>query len=371
MTHAASGGALVVRGPDSLPALVPHLVGFHPTASLVLLGLAPERRTVRVTMRLDLPDAETDVPDVVDAWAASLAALPQAGALEVILAVYPRPPDDPWGDDGTWELPHLDLVDVLAAELRRAGILALDAVCVVGDRIRSYWCEDAACCPPQGRVVDSAESLRVRAAFVVHGSAPLSSRDALVHTLDQRPVDDPLRCAVDQARDGVVMRMPAGTRQRVEHVVAGARAWATDPRNEATLVRLVVLVGLLCARIRPRDLLLRTLTVDPEPQVLASARTILAEAVRCASGPAVAPVASVLAVCAWVDGDGAAARVALDRALDADPAYSLAALVSAALDAGTPPWAWVAMMSEVSVGEILGEGTGQVAEPGERASTGA
>jgi hypothetical protein len=147
-----------------------------------------------------------------------------------------------------------------------------------------------------------------------------------------------------------------------------------DPRNEASLVRLVVMVGWLCAQIRPRDLLLRTLTVDPEPQVLAAARAILAEAVRCGSGAEVAPVASVLAVCAWVDGDGAAARVALDRALAADPAYSLAALVSAALDTGTPPWTWVAMMSELSVEDILGakdvEDAG-VAAPGARAWPGA
>jgi hypothetical protein len=371
MTHAPATGTLVVRGPDSLPALVPHLVGFHPTASLVLLGLSPERRTVRVTLRMDLPERAAAAVPVVDAWSTSLAALPQAGALELILAVYPRPDDDPWAGDEPRALPHLDLVDEVAEELREAGILALDAVCVVGDRIRSYWCRDLTCCPPEGRIADSVESLRVRAVFVAHGSAPLSSRDALVHTLDERPLDDPMRRAVDLARDAVVIRMPAGTEQRVAHVVAGARAWAADPRNEATLVRLVVLVGWLCARIRPRDLLLRTLTVDPEPQVLAAARAILAEAVRCGSGADVAPVASVLAVCAWVDGDGAAARVALDRALEADPAYSLAALVSAALDTGTPPWTWVAMMSELSVEDILGEEDAGGAAPGRRASTGA
>jgi hypothetical protein len=154
-------------------------------------------------------------------------------------------------------------------------------------------------------------------------------------------------------------------------VVAGARALAADPRNKAALARLVVMVSWLCAQVRPRDLLLRALTIDEDRQLLASARTLLTEGVRCASGADVAPLASVLAVCAWVDGDGAAARVALDRALDADPAYSLAALVSAALDAGTPPWCWVAMMAETSIEEILGEAPGAVEEPGDRASAGA
>ena len=371
MTSAPATPTLVVRGPDSLPALVPHLVGFHPADSLVLLGLAPERRAVRVTVRIDLPDPDADVVEAVDAWASSLLALPQSGAIDVVLAVFPRDADSPWRGPEPDDLPHRALVDELAEELREAGIRSLDAVCVVGDRIRSYWCDDLGCCPPEGRSADPAESLRVRATLVAHGSAPLSSRDALVHTLDAREADDPLRTAVDRARDGVVIRMPSGTEGRVAHVVDGLRGIAADPRNEATLVRLVVLVSWLCARVRPRDLLLRTLTVDPEPAVLAAARSVLGEAVRCASGAAVAPVASVLAVCAWVDGDGAAARVALERALDADPAYSLAGLVAAALDTGTPPWTWVSMMSEVSVEEILGDGSWEADEPDDRARTGA
>ena len=371
MTHAPATPTLVVRGPDSLPALVPHLVGFHPADSLVLLGLAPERRAVRVTVRMDLPDPETDVVTVVDAWAQSLLALPQSGAIDVVLAVFPRDADSPWRGCEPDDLPHRALVDELADELREAGIRSLDAVCVVGERLRSYWCDDLVCCPPEGRLADPAELLRVRATLVVHGSAPLSSRDELVHTLDERPADDPLRVAVAKARDGVVIRMPSGTEGRVQHVVEGLAGLARDPRNEATVVRLVVIVGWLCAAVRSRDLLLRSLTVDPDPQVLAMARRVLGEAVRCASGESVAPVATVLAVCAWVDGDGAAARVALDRALDADPAYSLAGLVAAALDTGTPPWTWVSMMSEVSVAEILGHESWDAEEPEERSRSGA
>ncbi|MDA8434615.1 MAG: DUF4192 domain-containing protein [Actinomycetales bacterium] len=354
MTHAPAQPALVVRGPDSLPALVPHLVGFHPAASLVLLGLEPERRTVRVTVRIDLPEAGVPVVDVVDAWSVSLAALARAAALEAVLVVYPREADSPWSRDEPTDLPHRDLVDELAAELRDAGVLALDAVCVVGDRIRSYWCLDLACCPAEGRLVDSGEALRVRSLLVEQGSAPLSSREELVRGLAPRDADDPVRQAVDDARDAVLIRMPAGTEIRVDRFVDDVRELGLDPRNRAALTRLVVVAGWLCATIRSRDLLLRALTVDPDPTVLHTARTVLGEAVRCASGPDAAPVASVLAVCAWVAGDGAAARVALDRALDADPSYSLAALVAAALDAGTPPWTWVSLMSELSVDAILG-----------------
>jgi hypothetical protein len=53
-------------------------------------------------------------------------------------------------------------------------------------------------------------------------------------------------------------------------------------------------------------------------------------------GYAAAP-AALLAFCAWQDGDGALANVALDRALADSPHYSMALLLREALDAGAPP----------------------------------
>jgi hypothetical protein len=51
----------------------------------------------------------------------------------------------------------------------------------------------------------------------------------------------------------------------------------------------------------------------------------------------VAAPASLLAFCAWQAGDGALANVALDRALDDNPRYSMALLLREALDSGAPP----------------------------------
>jgi hypothetical protein len=47
--------------------------------------------------------------------------------------------------------------------------------------------------------------------------------------------------------------------------------------------------------------------------------------------------ASLLAFAAWRRGDGALAAVALDRALQADPTYSMALLLRQAIQAGIPP----------------------------------
>ena len=53
--------------------------------------------------------------------------------------------------------------------------------------------------------------------------------------------------------------------------------------------------------------------------------------------PLDAAPATLLAVCAWLRGDGAMANVALARALDSDPAYTLARLLAQALARCVPP----------------------------------
>ena len=42
--------------PPALLAVVPHLLGFVPQASLVVIGTAPPRDRIKVTLRYDLPD---------------------------------------------------------------------------------------------------------------------------------------------------------------------------------------------------------------------------------------------------------------------------------------------------------------------------
>jgi hypothetical protein len=53
--------------------------------------------------------------------------------------------------------------------------------------------------------------------------------------------------------------------------------------------------------------------------------------------PLDAAPATLLAVSAWLRGDGAMARIALDRALDSQPDYALAGLLSQGMDAGLGP----------------------------------
>jgi Domain of unknown function (DUF4192) len=53
-----------------------------------------------------------------------------------------------------------------------------------------------------------------------------------------------------------------------------------------------------------------------------------------------APAATLLGFSAWLSGDGALAWCAVERALDADPGYSLASLLTQLLAGAVPPSSW-------------------------------
>jgi hypothetical protein len=68
-----------------------------------------------------------------------------------------------------------------------------------------------------------------------------------------------------------------------------------------------------------------------------AAEVLWTECTRRAPAPLDAPAATLLAVSAWLRGDGAMANVALDRALSGDPGYHLARLLASALAECVPP----------------------------------
>ena len=68
-----------------------------------------------------------------------------------------------------------------------------------------------------------------------------------------------------------------------------------------------------------------------------AAEILWTECTRRAPAPLDAAPATLLAVSAWLRGDGAMANVALARALAGEPGYALARLLAQALAACVPP----------------------------------
>jgi hypothetical protein len=170
---------IVVRGADDLVTAVPHLVGFMPERSLVVVAVkgAGRRSRLGLVARFDLPPADQRrrrVRDASPAWVAAAA----GEAARVILRDQPEQVvalvfDEHRGGP----LPWRRLLDRLEEELRTDEVPVLDLLLVDGGRFWSYRCDDSDCCPGEGRVVPEASA--VHAEFAARGSSPLASRAAL------------------------------------------------------------------------------------------------------------------------------------------------------------------------------------------------
>ena len=308
--------ALLLASPDAAIAAIPHLLGFTPTSSLVLAWSREDH--LILTQRMDLAD------ETSPQWADEAVRHGIGLGAQAVIAVAFRPR----GEHS--ELPGRRTMNALERRLASAGVELVDAL-IVDERLWwSYRCNQP-CCPPSGRTLDDEVAAEVVAEFVLNGSAPFATRDALEASLQRDPI------------------MTIRAEPRVEG--ADLEAWRTSVLG-GPVCRLLageelsdddssILLGAL-VDIRVRDTFLWCLTgahVDPRSS-LGSLSLLL----RRAPDGFVAPIATLTAIAAWVCGDGARASIAVAQALLEDEGYSLALLVDRSLRVGLPPSEWLASM---------------------------
>jgi hypothetical protein len=97
-----------------------------------------------------------------------------------------------------------------------------------------------------------------------------------------------------------------------------------------------------------RDLALELALGAHDPELPAAAEQLWTECTRRAPAPLDAAPATLLAISAWLRGDGAMANIALDRALASAPGYGLATLLRQALSACMTPADLRALLTEAS-----------------------
>lgn len=324
--------------PGELAAALPHLVGFHPRESLVLVGLGGiGSARVGMTARVDVPP-----PQHAPALARALAArLDCDGPDAAVLLIASGEPDVPAaGDAGQGpDLPHRGLVHQVVLALQPYGIALREALLVRGGRWWSYDCPHPCCAPGAGTPVPGGTSA-LAAASVAAGQVVAGSREELAARIAPHSgaaadrmagvvvaVGEELAGLVDRdGRDAAAGRYGAWVDEAVRRCgPAGARG----PLGDLEVAR--VAWGLRDVRVRDRALGLAL------GASAAAAEQLWTECTRRAPVPLDAAPATLLAVCAWLRGDGAMARIALDRALDSQPDYALAELLTQGLDAGLSP----------------------------------
>jgi hypothetical protein len=337
------GSEQVVRLGDSgdLAAALPVLVGFRPRESVVLVALGGKSgRRVGLTARIDIPPPE-HARTVAQALARRLDhEEPDATVLAVVseaddVAPLHDDPDEVFAQPV--DLPHRPVVHEILMALDAFGIPLREALLVRRGRWWSYDCAEICCAPGAGTPVPAGTS-PLAAASVAAGQVVARDREELVRRIqpsepsEAATMADAIMRVGDQLAELVLTNGRDGAAERYAAWVDAAVAGCHSPGNRPTDEEVARVVwGLRDVRVRDRALGFAL------GSSVVAAEQLWTQCTRRAPTPLDAAPATLLAVTAWLRGDGAMARIALDRALDSEPDYALAGLLSRGLDAGLSP----------------------------------
>ncbi len=302
-----------VTSPGDLAALVPELLGFPPTESLVVLCQHEPRGRVGLTMRFELSH---DGP--VDLAACAVARVTSQDATRCSFMVF---------TDGD---PRTELVERLTDRLTEAGV-RLGEVLLVRDGLWSSYTCTRSCCPPAGTPVPSGAvgpAGFAAAERVLAGGTLASSREQLVSVLDLvDPVGtDVLEAAFESLADAVVRDFAAAVKDEVAHLRAARDA--PGRLDESGVARCIAALRIVAVR----DAVLGwSLGSADELQALGL------HLVRRAPTEDSVPVLVITGAATYAGGGGPLASEAFERALRIEPDCRMALLLLTALDGALPP----------------------------------
>jgi Domain of unknown function (DUF4192) len=335
--------AINLRSPHELLAIVPFVLGFRPTNSLVVLCLSNHR--LGLTQRLDLP-----APEHADhAVSALMPSLVAENPDSVVLIGYEN--------RAGASQPALES---LSRALQSRSIKVHDRIVVRNGRWRSLDCDNPQCCPLQGaRVPEPSDVPGIVAEFIGQGISPHPDREALARQLEAGP-DAATVAKVLRSRQKAKAKGTGGPGVSRDELFA---PWLRILDPEATVISAedaaIASMSLLDIEIRdglvawlsPGTLNINELSGEVQelfcgltpawgeehcdPASIASQNAVQDALIRLSGmlpDHVAAPALSVLASFAWWRGDGALARVALDRALRCEPDYRLARLLLQMVD---------------------------------------
>jgi hypothetical protein len=323
--------------PAAVLAIVPHLLGFVPESSIVIIGTEAQKGAVKVTLRYDLPGpADRDLAVDIATHAAAVLASQRLGAA---IAVG-------YGPD---ELVR-PLAMTLGGVMAESGIVLAECLRVEGGRYWSYTDGDDAgcpgpCCPEGGTPFDEAGHAAA-AVLAGAGERVLAGRGAVVASISPVGgiVAESMREATRRAERHVTQILAKVRKSSrigaARHMIAseGLAAVASLIATYRAGGRYASDYQLAWLTVALRDLRIRDdAWARMDPRDRDAHLRLWADVVRRAQPGYVAAPASLLAFVAWQDGNGVLANVALDRALSDSPGYSMALLLRQVITAGAPP----------------------------------
>lgn len=293
----------------ALIAAIPSLMGFHPANSFLVVTLL-KGGLVGTTVRVDLPPPELHAAVV----GRVLRPVRQAHAETAVVLVV-------CADPGPG---HVDLVRQTVAGITDAGMPVLHALwtpaAVGGAPWHCYLHDDC-----EGEVPDPT-STECAAAMALAGLVTFESREDLVMLFEPPDPERMIRLSGVLDVTSKADRTPSVTHLSVVRAAVESGAL---PCTDEEFVRLAMALS----DYRVRDACLGFIL---DATVAPVAEKLWLELARCLPPPERAEAAALLAVSAYLRGDGAMANVALEQARASLPDHSLAGLLQGAVDYGFP-----------------------------------
>ncbi len=306
---------LRVREPGDILGVVPYLLGFHPTESLVAAFV--RRRQVVVTARIDLA-ATADIEALVDQL--ELVGR-QVGSRSVVLIGYSA-------DGGVRDLMR-DLADLIPLDL-------VDVLAVSGERWWSVCCDPGqrprpgreACCPPEGRPYDIASHPLAAAAVMAGISATATRQEVADLAAGPSAADqDRLSGLAEQTARQLSGMGRRRRRQRMRRLVARTLRSGGPTETEA------IEIAVLARDVVVRDAAWILMSREQADDHVALWRRVVSVAVW----PHEAAPLGMLAMAGWLSGNGALLNCCIERLERVDPDYSLLQLCREISDQAVPP----------------------------------
>ena len=350
-------------GIHQLLAVLPHLMGYRPDHSIVLVVTRPAGSprpgtsglAVVCTARLDLPPVEHLGTGVVDALLPALSQVADEGPTLLHLFGYDLPESGTGADRDVSDEAERGLARVGREMARRSGSVLHDLV-LLRDESRSLR-EVVASGEPvlQGHWIEApvAADVPATADLVLRGRSAVGSRSDVVRQvrhLDEGAVSETdlaisvLSLAPERLDDAEALRALAGWVLDGRAPSARQRAWITLVLHD-TLLRDAVLARWAPAVFRLEDLLDAAQKEDfcrwvpaweSSVTTHAGLERLLVLVSQVPRGLA-APLLTLTGLISWARGEGTIANETCDLALEVDPDYSMATLLRRALSGGLRP----------------------------------
>ncbi|MFI9201719.1 DUF4192 domain-containing protein [Streptomyces sp. NPDC053048] len=347
---------ITLRSPAELADALPYLMGFHPTDSVVLLALHGERGRFGGRLRLGIPRNSEEWADVSHQLAETLVAgCAKRGARPdgIVLFLCQDPAREETGGA------VMERLRPLAQSLRLAcgglDVPVYEALCLSDGRFWSYCCPDERCCPVEGTplALPGTSVMAAAAAYAgIQVRGTLREMEARYAPLTGQRAERQ-ETALDAAAADLIPRILTGTggevvRQEtldlaslvVERFHASpppAGRTEADARDDELLSNdeaAAIVLGLQDRTTRDRAA--EWMEGDRAGAVLRVWRALARRCVPPYTEHAAAPL-TLAGWVAWSTGDHPEARVALGRALSADPEYLFAQLLHRACNDGMDP----------------------------------